>query len=147
VPAATNRAAAWNARRVEPFEQLDFVYTPSQDVAADVEQFVSLLGASVAFAIEAFGARVAMVRLADGPPDVLLADHLEGERPVLVYRVADLDAATRVLRERGLDPGPELGIPHGPMHSFELPGSGHRVAIYELTRPEARTRLEGRRDF
>jgi hypothetical protein len=33
------------------------------------------------------------------------------------------------------------------MHSFELPGSGHRVAIYELTRPEARTRFEGRRDF
>jgi hypothetical protein len=32
------------------------------------------------------------------------------------------------------------------MHSLDLPG-GHRVAIYELTRPEARTRFEGRRDF
>jgi hypothetical protein len=130
-----------------PFEQLDFVYTPSGDVAADIEQFASLLGGTIAFAIEAFGARVALVRLADGPPDVLLADHLGGERPVLVYRVPDLQAAAGALRERGLDPGPELGIPHGPMHSFELPGSGHRVAIYELTRPEARTRFEGRRDF
>jgi hypothetical protein len=31
---------------VEPFEQLDFVYTPSADVAADMERFVSQLGAS-----------------------------------------------------------------------------------------------------
>src|SRR4051812_31850697 len=97
-----------------PFDQLDFVYTPSTDVAADVERFASLLGASVEFAIEAFGARVAMVRLADGPPDLLLADHLHGDRPVLVYRVADLDAAAADLRERGVDPGPQLGIPHGP---------------------------------
>jgi hypothetical protein len=132
---------------VGPFEQLDFVYTPSADVAADVERFASLLGASIEFAIEAFGARVAMVRLADGPPDVLLADHLEGERPVLVYRVADLEAAAAELRERGVDPGPELGIPHGPMHSFELRGGGHRVAIYELTRPEVPKRFAGRRDF
>ena len=92
---------------------------------------------------------------APGPPDVLLADgggptptHLEGERPVLVYRVPDLDAATlRPGRARVFDAGPELGIPHGPMHSFDLPGGGHRVAIYELTRPEANTRFEGRRDF
>jgi hypothetical protein len=129
-----------------PFESLDFVYTPSADVAADMERFASLLGASIEFAIEAFGARVAMVRLAGGPPDVLLADHLHGERPVLVYRVAELDAATAELRERGLDPGPELGIPHGPMHSFELPG-GQRIAIYELTRPEVPARFAGRRDF
>jgi hypothetical protein len=131
---------------VAPFEELDFVYTPSRDVAADMERFESLLGATIAFAIEAFGARVALVRLASGPPDVLLADHLEGDQPVLVYRVDDLATAAGELRSRGLEPGPELGIPHGPMHSFELP-SGHRVAIYELTRPEARTRLEGRRDF
>src|SRR3954469_19022680 len=132
---------------MEPFEQLDFVYMPSRDVAADMERFESLLGGTIAFAIEAFGARVAMVRLTAGPPELLLADHLEGERPVLVYRVPDLQAVSGALRERGLDPGPELGIPHGPMHSFELPESGHRVAIYELTRPEARTRFEGRRDF
>ena len=128
------------------FESLDFVYTPSRDVAADVERFVSLLGAEVGFAIEAFGARVALVRLAGGAPDVLLADHLEGDRPVLVYRVASLSEAVAELRSRGLDPGPELGIPHGPMHSFELPG-GHRVAVYELTRPEVPERFAGRRDF
>lgn len=111
-----------------------------------MERFASLLGGSIAFAIEAFGARVAMVRLTDGPPDVLLTDHLEGERAIFVYRVSDLRAAAEELRSRGIDPGPEQGIPHGPMHSFSLPG-GQRIAIYELTRPEARTRFDGRRDF
>src|SRR3954471_16232672 len=99
-----------------PFEQLDFVYMPSRDVAADMERFASLLGASIAFAIEAFGARVAMLRLASGPPELLLADHLEGERPVLVYRVPDLAAAVDSLLMLGLSPCPKLAIPHGPMH-------------------------------
>jgi hypothetical protein len=130
-----------------PFESLDFVYTPSADVAGDMERFTTLLGASVEFAIEAYGTRVAMVRLADGPPDLLLTDHLDGERPILVYRVADLEKTADQLRRRGVDPGPELGIPHGPMHSFELPGAGQRIAIYELTRPEVPKRFAGRRDF
>jgi hypothetical protein len=127
------------------FEQLDFVYMPSTDVAGDVAHFVDGLGAAAVFTIEAFGTRVAMVRLGGGP-DVVLAGHLPGERPILVYRVADLDGATAELRGRGFDPGPRLGIPHGPCHSFTTPG-GHRLAIYELTRPEVADRLAGRRDF
>jgi hypothetical protein len=133
---------------VPPFEQLDFIYSPSGDVAADMEAFVTMLGAEIGFAIEAFGTRVAMVRLAQNPPHVLLSGHLEGERPVLVYRVPDLAAAVAELEALGFDAGPQLEIPHGPIHSFTLPGgAGHRLAIYELTRPEANTRFEGRRDF
>jgi hypothetical protein len=105
-----------------------------------------VLGAELAFAIEAMGTRVAMVRLASGPPDVLLAGHLEGERPVLVYRVADLDAAVAELRGRGWEDAPRFGIPHGPIVAFTAPG-GHRLAIYELTRPEAAAHFAGRRDF
>jgi hypothetical protein len=37
-------------------------------------------------------------------------------------------------------------IPHGPICSFRTPG-GHRIAIYQLTRPEAGNHFEGRRDF
>jgi hypothetical protein len=118
---------------------------PSRDVAADLERLREGLGAEVVFAIEAFGARVAMLRLAEGPPALLLADHLEGVQPVLVFRVTDLGAAVRELAERGVDAGPELGIPHGPLHSFEE--AGRRIAIYELTRPGADERLTGRRDF
>jgi hypothetical protein len=75
------------------FEQLDFVYMPSRDTAADVQHFVDDLGARLVFAIEAFDSRVAMLELTDGPPAILLADHMEGERPVLVFRVDDLDVA------------------------------------------------------
>jgi hypothetical protein len=127
------------------FEQLDFLYMPSADVAGDVAHFVDLVGATLVFSIEAFGSRVAMVRLGAGP-DLLLADHLHGERPILVYRVADLDRTAAELRARGWDPGPRLGIPHGPCCSFSTPG-GHRLAIYELTRPQTAAHLEGRRDF
>jgi len=128
------------------FERLDFLYMPSGDVAAELGYFTGVLGAEVVFAIEAMGTRVAMVRLAEGPPDVLLAEHLHGERPVLVYRVADLDVAMAELRDRGWEPAPVFGIPHGPICSFTAPG-GHRVAIYELTRPHAAEHFAGRRDF
>src|SRR4051794_45096 len=119
---------------------------PSRDTAADVRRFEEELGARVVFAIEAFGSRVAMVEPAEGPPAVLLADHLHDERPVLVFRVADLDAAVGELEERGASVGPRFGIPHGPVCSIDMPG-GQRLAVYELTRPEASERFEGRRDF
>ena len=134
------------AAAVPPFESLDFLYMPTPDVAAEVEHFASVLGAQVVFAIEAFGARVAMVRLADGRPDVLLADHLEGERPVLVYRVPALAAAIEALKQRGWRDMPTFGIPHGTCCEFSTP-AGHRLAIYELERPGASERLAGRRDF
>lgn len=127
------------------FESLDFLYVPSRDMAADVEHF-TCAGAELVFAIEAYGTRVAMLRLAPGGPDLLLADHLDGDRPVLVYRVADLETAVDELRARGCDPGPELGIPPGPCCSFELQG-GHRIAVYELTRPGVIERFAGRKDF
>jgi hypothetical protein len=129
-----------------PFGKLDFVYMPSRDVAADRDQLVEQVGAQPVFAIEAFGARVAMVELGDGPPPLLLADHLEGERPVFVYRVPNLDEAMAALSEQGLDPGPRFGIPHGPCCSFTTAG-GHRIALYERTRPQADERFAGRRDF
>jgi hypothetical protein len=128
------------------FERLDFLYMPSGDVAAEVAYFTGVLGAELVFAIEAMGTRVAMVRLAAGPPDVLLAGHLEGERPVLVYRVADLDRAMDELERRGWEREAPFGIPHGPCCAFTAPG-GHRLAIYELTRPEVAEHFAGRRDF
>ncbi|HEY6570477.1 MAG TPA: VOC family protein [Candidatus Limnocylindrales bacterium] len=128
------------------FESLDYLYTPSRDVAADVRYFTDVLGARLVFAIEAMGTRVAMVELSDGPPRIVLAGHLDGERPVLVYRVADLDAAVAELEGRGWTPGHGLEIPQGPVRSFEGPG-GHRLAIYELTRPGVIETFAGRREF
>jgi hypothetical protein len=128
------------------FERLDFVYMPSPDVAADVAWFTDVLGGRLVFAIEAMGTRVAMVELTTEPPRLLLAGHLEGDRPILVYRVDGLDVAARALRERGWQEGHTLEIPQGPVRSFAAPG-GQRLAIYELTRPGVEADFAGRRDF
>lgn len=127
-------------------ERLDFVYMPSDDVAADVERFTRDLGARLVFAIERFATRVAMLEPAGAGPAILFAEHLHGEGPILVYRVADLDATVEGLRRRGWDPGPRSEIPFGPLHSFTAPG-GHRLAIYERTRPDRGEEIRGRRDF
>jgi hypothetical protein len=129
-----------------PFEQLDFLYVPSRDVAGDLAFFSEVLGGRVVFAIDSMGTRVAAVRLTEGPPLVLLTDHLEGDRATLVYRVADLEAALTELDGRGWRREHTFEIPHGPICSFQGPG-GHRVALYQLTRPEVAEHFEGRRDF
>jgi hypothetical protein len=128
------------------FDGLDFVYLPSRDVAADMIHFTRRLGAEPVFAIEAFGTRVAMVRLNPDPPALLLAGHLEGDQPVLVYRVADLDQAIAELGERDVKVAVQFEIPHGPGAELTNPGP-QRMALYQLTRPAAEERLAGRRDF
>ena len=129
-----------------PLDSLDFLYMPSRDVVADLAFYRDVLGGEVVFAIEAFGARVAQVRLSPDEPRLLLADHLEGDAAVLVYRVADLEAALAELERRGLTIEARFGIPHGPCAAIRTPG-GQRLALYELTRPGADQRLEGRLDF
>jgi hypothetical protein len=128
------------------FERLDFVYLPSRDVAAEVELFRHGLGAELVFTIEAFGTRVAMLRPTPAPPAVLLAGHLEGDRPVLVYRAPDLERAITQLEARDVTVAARFEIPHGPGAELALPGP-QRIALYELTRPEVAERLAGRRDF
>jgi hypothetical protein len=129
-----------------PFERLDFLYMPSRDVAADLTYFTEVLGGRVAFAVESMGTRVAGVELTEGAPLLLFADHVEGERPILVYRVGDLEVALADLERRGWEREGTFEIPHGPICSFRSDG-GHRIAVYQLTRPEAANHFLGRRDF
>jgi hypothetical protein len=129
-----------------PFTQLDFLYCPSGDVAAEASYFTNVLGGELVFAIESGGTRVAALRLTGGPPLLLLADHVEGDRPILVFRVDDLAASLAELQSRGWQRADTFEIPHGPCCSFRTAG-GHRVALYQLTRPEVAAHFEGRRDF
>jgi hypothetical protein len=128
------------------FGSLDFLYIPSADVAADAAYFTSTLGGRMVFAIEEWNTRVAMVELSSGPPRLLFTDHVEGERPILIYRVADLRATLDRLTTAGWEREAVFEIPHGPCCSFRTPG-GHRLAVYQLTRPEVGAHFEGRRDF
>lgn len=129
-----------------PLGQLDYIYMPSADVAGDLRYFTDVLGAREVFAVEGMGTRVAMVELTAGPPRLILAGHLEGERPILIYRVANLRHAMKDLETRGWRPQGTLEIPQGPCCSFDAPG-GQRLALYELARPEVEAHFTGRRDF
>lgn len=129
-----------------PFEALDFIYHPSRDVKRDLAYFTDVLGGRLRFAVEGMGARVAAIELAPPPPLFILADHVEGMTPILVYRVARLGAAMKQLEQRGWHHQETFEIPHGPICSFRTPG-GQRLAIYQLTRPDATEHFEGRRDF
>jgi hypothetical protein len=128
------------------FERLDFVYTPSHDVAADSAYFSDVLGGRLVFAIEDSGTRTAMIELTAEAPRILLTDHLEDDHTILIYRVADLQLTVADLERRGWSPGRSLEIPHGPCSSFRTPG-GTRIAIYQLTRPQVAKHFEGRRDY
>src|SRR3954454_17661163 len=119
---------------------------PSADVARDLGFYRDVLGAEIVFAIEAFGTRVAQVKLTDAVPRLLVAGHMEGEAPVVLHRVDDLEAAVEEFTERGAAVSGEFGFPHGEAVQLRTPG-GQRLGFYELTRPEADQRLGGRMDF
>ena len=128
------------------FDRLDFIYLPSRDVAADVEHYTDRLGGELVFAIERFQTRVAMVRASPDGPKLLLDEHLEGDQPILVFRVEDLEEAIAELGARGVEPGPAFEMPYGHGVQLETPGP-QRLAVYELTRRERGEGLAGRRDF
>lgn len=125
--------------------RLEYLYTPSEDVAADARYLVDVLGGTLEFAIDDGGTRVAMVTLGEAPA-VLLADHLEGDRSVHVYAVEDLAATTNDLASRGWRRDRHVELPPGPAVTFRTPG-GVRIALYEATRPFVVEGFKGRRDF
>jgi hypothetical protein len=127
------------------FESLDFVYVPTADVDGTAAHYVDVLGGELLWKVRAMGTTVAAVRLSGEGPQVLLAGHLHGDTPILVYRVADYGRAVASLRAAGLHELDELEIPHGPCAAFRAEG-GQRLAFYELIRPEANDHFVGRVD-
>jgi hypothetical protein len=139
-------AANWAIIAFVTFRGLDFLYTPSRDVPADARYFTQVLGGELVFAIDAMGTKVAMIRLGTDAPAILLADHLDGDRPIFVYRVDRLADALTELEAHGWRRERTLELPPGPACSFRTLG-GHRIAVYEATRPGVIESFAGRRDF
>jgi hypothetical protein len=77
---------------------------------------------------------------------VLFAEHLEGDRPVLIYRVDDLTGASDDLVASGVEVGEPFEFPYGEGVELVNPGP-QRTAIYARTRPDRGASLRGRRDF
>jgi hypothetical protein len=128
-----------------PFESLDFIYTPTDDVGATAQWYVEVLGGHLDFNVRGMGTTVASITVAANAPRILLAGHLHTPGPILVYRVTDYAASVASFAARGLHPTEQLEIPHGPCAVFAAEG-GQAFAIYELVRPGAATYFDGRVD-
>ena len=125
------------------FLSLDFIYVPAKNFEAMLKHYINDLGGELIWKVKAMGTIVAQVKISENGPAILLAEHLEGKVPILIYRVKNFKQTLAKLKAKGIK-GRELEIPHGSCFSFEL--SGQRLAIYELVRPEANRMFKGRKD-
>jgi catechol 2,3-dioxygenase-like lactoylglutathione lyase family enzyme len=129
-----------------PFESLDYLYLSAPDLDAAIDFYSRALGGELLWRIHEGSTRVAAIRLTASDPVVVLADHLAPAHDVFVYRVADLDAAQRALEDRGWSHDVEsVELPQGPCRIVR-DQAGHRIGIYERTRPWFDARLAGRVD-
>ena len=95
-----------------------------------------MLGGVLKWRVHKFGAWVACVQISEAGPYLLLADHLQQKKPVLIYRVDNIQKAAHELRSRGwLQADGPFEIPNGPCYTFQDP-IGMRLAIYENLRPD-----------
>ena len=83
------------------FCSLDYRYVPARDIEASVRYYTDQLRGELVWKIHACNAWVAAVRLSLTGPLVLLADHLHGDTPILIYRVEQLETSVAALRVRG----------------------------------------------
>jgi len=127
------------------FLSLDFLYVPSKPPGPVVAYYPGVLGGTLLFRIKEMGTEVAAVKLSETGPLVLLAEHLEGSLPILIYRVENLQKAMREMERQRWKRGEVFEIPQGPCCTFIAEG-GQRLAIYELTRPEVAQHFMGRFD-
>ena len=116
------------------FGRLRYLYVGTSNVQKDVDYYAKVLGAEKIWDMSSFGARVVALRLGEGPL-LLLADHRPALSCILIFQVDDLEAVSKVLRQRGWKPeGERFEIPEGPCYRFNDP-SGNPLALLEITRP------------
>lgn len=112
-----------------------FLYVGSADVGRDLAAWAAL-GAATVWDKEAFGTRVAAVRLAGDGPLVLIAGHRPAPSLLPVVEVADLKAATKAMKKAGWAlEGEAFEIPNGPCRLVKDP-SGTEWALFQETRPD-----------
>ena len=128
------------------FQSLDFIYMPAAEIDASIDFYVDKLGAQLNWKIRDGETVVASLRIDGGGPQLLLASHLEGKVPILIYRVLKLADTVAEMRKLGWMPdGAQFEIPQGPCITFRDP-NGQRFALYELIRPGVDRHFAGRMD-
>ena len=118
-----------------PFSNLEYLYIGSADTDRDAKWYVEVLGGKLAWFFDRFGARVAAIRLSQGPP-VVLASHRPAGSCMPIYAVQDLAAAENALSARGWKSDGGLESPNGFARTFADP-SGNRCALLQNDRPWA----------
>jgi len=114
-----------------PFLSIDYLYMGSNDYERDLIYYRDVLGAQEVWNFDRFGSRITAFSLCAGPL-LLLADHRTAPACQPVFRVADLSATARDLKQRGWQSsaGP-FGTPNGEAYSFKDP-SGNTFALYQI---------------
>lgn len=82
------------------FLSLDFLYVPSKPPGPVVAYYTDVLGGTLLFRIKEMGTEVAGIKLSETGPRVLLAEHLEGQLPIFIYRVGNLRKAMHEMEDR-----------------------------------------------
>ncbi|HWM52852.1 MAG TPA: hypothetical protein VNP71_06785, partial [Thermoplasmata archaeon] len=80
-----------------PLGRLEYLYVGTSDFKRDLEYYTHVLGATVLWNYNEFGANVAGLRLSEGP-QYLLADHRPAPSCLPLFEVKDLKAAAKALR-------------------------------------------------
>jgi predicted enzyme related to lactoylglutathione lyase len=128
------------------FRSLDFLYIPAPDIESSVQYYTEVLGGKLLWKIHAFGVWVACIALSDvEKPYVLLADHIQKNDVMLIYRVDKLDSAIDQLKSKGWKEENRIEIPPGPCCTFRDP-AGNALVIYENIRPDVLNEFRGRID-
>ena len=83
------------------FFRSTILYVPAPNIDAAVRYYTEQLGGELVWKIHAFDTWVAGIRLSASGPMVLLAAHLQGDTPILIYRVEHLESTVASLHARG----------------------------------------------
>jgi predicted enzyme related to lactoylglutathione lyase len=134
---------AWQMQ--PPLGRLAYLYIGTAAFDRDVAYYRDVLGAEVVWAFNAFDAKVAALRVADGPL-FLLADHRPAPSCMPILAVENLEATVEELKERGWHfEGNLFEIPNGPCCRFNDP-SGNPLALFQDVRPDAMERAFADKD-
>jgi len=114
-----------------------YLYVGVDDVRAAVEFYERALGAEFLWHFDRFGTEVAAVRITDGGPQVLFAEHRPTPSCLPIWTVSDLDALVEHLAAAGFaDRGVTAGTPDGPVHVLR-DADGNELGFLQQDRPDA----------
>lgn len=101
------------------FGSLDFVYILAPNIESSLDYYKNTLGGELLWKIHAYGVWVACIIPSEAEPYIIIANHLEKNDIVLIYRVSNLENTIFQLRSKGWEEEKMLEIPPDPCYTFD----------------------------